>query len=142
MGEIFKSPFEVVMIIDDTEADMYITNRILVKKNFAKKVLQFSMADDALEYLRENEKNRVELPQVIFVDIHMPKKTGFEFLKEYNTFPKGLKNQCKVYMISSSIHESDIVQSRQDKNIIGFLEKPFTMQFLENIVSGELKAGI
>ena len=78
MGELFKSPFEVVMIIDDTEADMYITNRILVKHNFAKKVLQFSMADDALEYLRENDTNSLELPQVIFVDIHMPKKTGFE----------------------------------------------------------------
>ena len=86
MGELFKSPFEVVMIIDDTEADMYITNRILVKHNFAKKVLQFSMADDALEYLRENDTNSLELPQVIFVYIHMPKKTGFEFLIEYNTF--------------------------------------------------------
>ncbi len=134
------SPFEVIMVIDDTEADMYIMNRIIVKNNFAKKVLQFSMADDALEYLRENEMKGAELPQVIFVDIHMPKKTGFEFLNEYDGFSNRLKNQCKVYVISSSIHESDIIQSQENKNIIGFHEKPITMQFLENIVSGELKA--
>lgn len=125
--------FETVMIIDDNTIDLYVGSRMITKNNFGKKVLQYSVATEALKYLQVNQDNFSELPQVIFVDIYMPEMSGFEFMEEYNKLSPALKKYCKVFIISSSIDNDDIVRSRNDKNVVSFQVKPITIEFLDSI---------
>ena len=125
--------FETVMIIDDNAIDLYVCSRMITKNNFGRKVLQFSVATEALKYLQDNQDNFSELPQVIFVDIYMPVMSGFEFMEEYDKLSPALKKYCKAFIISSSIDNEDIVRSRNDKNVISFQVKPITKEFLYRI---------
>lgn len=125
--------FEKVMIIDDNSIDLYVCSRMITKHNFGKKVLQYSVATEALKYLQDNQDNFSELPQVIFVDIYMPVMSGFEFMEEYDKLSPALKNYCKAYIVSSSIDSEDIVKSRNDKNVVSFQVKPITVNFLNSI---------
>ena len=64
--------FEKVMIIDDNNIDLYITKRLIIKTNFGKKVLEFVDANEALNYLEDNQDNISQMPQIIFIDIYVP----------------------------------------------------------------------
>jgi CheY-like chemotaxis protein len=127
--------FETVMIIDDNAIDLYVCSRMTTKNNFGKRVLEYSVATEALHYLQDNQDNFSELPQIIFVDIYMPLMSGFEFMKEYDKLPPALKNHCKVYIISSTIDNEDIVKSHSDKNVVSFQVKPITKDFLDRIIA-------
>lgn len=127
--------FETVMIIDDNAIDLYVCSRMTIKNNFGKRVLEYSVATEALHYLQDNQDNFLELPQIIFVDIYMPLMSGFEFMKEYDKLPPALKNHCKVYIISSTIDNEDIVKSHSDKNVFSFQVKPITKDFLDRIIA-------
>ena len=125
--------FEKVMIIDDNNIDLYITKRLIIKTNFGKKVLEFVDANEALNYLEDNQDNISQMPQIIFIDIYVPEMSGFEFMESYDKLPATLKKYCKVYIISSTIDEHDIERSRLDKNLTAFQVKPVSKEFLESI---------
>ena len=133
--------FETVMIIDDNTIDLYISSRLIIKNNFGKKVMEYSDAREALQYLQDNQDNIAALPQVIFVDIYMPLMSGFEFLEAYDKLLNSLKNYCKTFIISSTIDDNDILRARRDKNVISFQVKPINKEFLNRINEG-LKADL
>jgi CheY-like chemotaxis protein len=127
--------FETVMIIDDNSIDRYVCSRMITKNNFGKKVLEYSVATEALKYLQDNQDNFSELPQIIFIDIYMPVMSGFEFMDEYDKLSPALKDHCKTYIISSTIDKEDIVKSNIDKNVVSFQVKPITIEFLDRIIA-------
>ena len=135
MTNKLQPKFETVMIIDDNAIDLYISSRIITKNNFGKKVLAYSAAEEALKYLQDHQDTITELPQIIFVDIYMPMMSGFEFLQKYDQLPLALKNHCKTYVLSSTIDDDDIVRVRSDKNVLSFLVKPITKEFLDRITA-------
>lgn len=132
MNEI-SSKFNIVMVIDDNNIDMYITSRLVSKNNFAAKTLQFSSGREAFEYLTENKNNLSMIPEIIFVDIHMPQMSGFDFMDLYNSLPEDLKTYTSCYIISSTIDQRDIKHANADKNVVAFRKKPLDSGFLENI---------
>ncbi|MFT5673689.1 MAG: CheY-like chemotaxis protein [Urechidicola sp.] len=128
-----QSKFEKVMVIDDNSTDLYISSRIILINNFGAKVLEYSSGEAALKYLVENQENITLLPEVIFVDIYMPLMSGFDFLEVYNNLCPNLKKQCKIFMISSTIDDVDILRARTDQNVTLFQVKPITKEFLDRI---------
>jgi len=130
--------YELVMVIDDTPEDLYITNRVILKNNFASTVLQFSMAQEALKYLQDNQSAIDKIPQIIFLDIHMPVMNGFEFLKAYDRLPDFIKQHNKIYVISSTFDEGDIINVRRDKNAKDFFEKPLTREAMEKVLQQKI----
>ncbi len=129
-----QSPrFENVMIIDDSVMDLYISSRMITKHNFGEKVLQYSSATEALEYLQESQENISQLPEVIFVDIYMPGMSGFEFMKEYDKLTTSFKNYCSVFIVSSSIDQRDLICANEDKNVVAMQGKPITKEFLKDL---------
>lgn len=135
MNEITKPKYNSVMIVDDCETDLFITKHMIKKNYFGEEVLSFYSPQEALNYLKDNEIHPSKLPQIIFLDLQMPIMTGFEFMKQYNLLSSSTKENCKVFMISSSCDERDITKAQNDENILGYLEKPLKKQYLENIIA-------
>ena len=128
-----ETEFNKVMIIDDNQIDLYVASILMKKKSFASEILQYTSAIDALSYLKNNICNIDEIPQVILVDIYMPEMSGFDFMIAFNNLPENIKKLTKVYIISSSIDQSDITRANKDANVVSFQEKPITVEFLSKI---------
>lgn len=127
-------PFERVMLVDDNDIDLLIMSRIISRNDFAAEVIKYSMPAKALLFLKQHQNEPELLPQLIFLDIHMPVMSGFDFMEVYSGLPAIVHNNCKVYIVSSTCNENDILRVQNEENVVGFHEKPMTKEFLANIV--------
>lgn len=124
-----------IAIIDDTPEDLYITRRILEKHIPGISIKTFSLATDTITYLENNSSQPGNIPDIIFVDIHMPQMNGFEFLDAFSKLPETVTTKCKVHMLSSSFNNSDIERASAHAYSKSFIEKPITSDLIRTIVS-------
>ena len=134
MKNELESKFESVMIIDDNPIERYCSSRVILHNNFGEKVIEFSLANEALAYLQENQENNSQWPQIIFIDLYMPHFSGFEFLEAYDKLPLIVKNKSKVFIVSNTIDDLDIARACKDPNVVSFQQKPITKDFLDRII--------
>ncbi len=103
-----------VLIVDDYEPDRYLLRRDLRKAGIEVEVFEASDGHDALEMLSSSEDDASRLdghfpPNIIFLDINMPRVDGFAFLDafaELRTEREALQS-CVIMMFSSSEHPDD-----------------------------------
>ncbi len=127
--------FEKVMVVDDAEIDRFLAKKVLTKHAFAKEVLPQDSAMNALSYLSENQENKEALPDLIFLDINMPKMNGFDFLEEYKKLPESVKKKCIIVMLSSSLLPEDRELAMNNPYVCQFLNKPLTADKLKDVAN-------
>jgi CheY-like chemotaxis protein len=123
----------LVMLVDDNDTDNFISRRIIEITQFARDVIIKNSGKSALEYLEENKTVPNSLPDLIFLDINMPIVDGFVFLYEFEKFEDGLKDKCKVIILSSSDNKRDIDKIVNNDHVIKFITKPLTENALFDV---------
>jgi CheY-like chemotaxis protein len=124
---------DLVMLVDDNETDNFISKRIIEITKFAGHVEAKNSGREALDYLKMNERNPENLPNLIFLDINMPIVDGFVFLYEFEKFNEIVRNKCKVIILSSSDNKRDIDKIVNNNHVIKFITKPLTESALDEI---------
>ncbi|MEO5911529.1 MAG: response regulator [Pelobium sp.] len=125
--------YKLALLIDDNFIDNMINQKILNTSEFAEEVIVKQSCETAINYLQDLVKNNEALPEVIFLDIRMPIKTGFDFLVEFQDIQSPEKNSVKIVMLSSSLDPSDHKKVIEFNNVTDFLGKPLTSDLLKDI---------
>ena len=113
-----------VLLVDDDEVD-YMNVKRAFKKNKLEHTLEYQVNGlEAINYLKSVEK-ATDLPQVILLDINMPKMNGHEFLVELRKEEK-LKH-IVVYVLTTSSQNTDIDKAYQQQ-VSGYLVKPLDFE--------------
>lgn len=101
-------PIEILMV-EDNPGDIRLTQEAL-KKNKLKNILHsVDNGVDALAYLRKEGKFKTRnRPDLIILDLNIPKKNGMEVLKEVKEDP--ILRRIPVVILTSSRAEEDIVR--------------------------------
>ena len=121
-----------VLIVDDDKEDIDLTLEVL---KLSKLKLTIEMANDGIEamnYLNETyAKNPEDLPDLILLDLNMPRKNGHEVLSEI----KSSKNLRKipVVILTTSSAESDISKS-YDSGTNCYITKPVGLDQFQEVV--------
>jgi CheY-like chemotaxis protein len=136
--DTFIMTTDLVMLVDDNDTDNFISKRIIEITKFSSRVEVKNSGKSALDYLRENQNNVENLPNIIFLDINMPIVDGFVFLYEFDKFNELVKNKCKIIILSSSDNKRDIDKIVNNNHVIKFITKPLTESALDEIRLGSL----
>lgn len=127
--------YRKVLVVDDALIDRYMAEKIMKKHGFTDEVVTVESAMDALELLEACIEDLGSLPELIFLDINMPKMSGFDFLDEYAKFPEQLKKKCIIIMLSSSMHPEDKHRALENPYVSKFLSKPLSLDILLEVSS-------
>ena len=99
-----------ILLVEDNEGDVVLTMQALKKANVINGINVAMDGDEAMKYLRkEGRFSNAETPDLILLDINLPKIDGMEVLAEIKN-DQDLKS-IPVVMLTTSDSENDIVRS-------------------------------
>lgn len=125
---------KIVWLIDDDEVANYIHEKIIKSQQFTEKVVVFITIDEALAALQLAAQDiGISFPDIIFLDMEMPGLDGWDFIEAFQLLPASVKEKCQLYMLSSSVDESDIERAGRFKDICCFISKPLSAEALQEI---------
>ncbi len=128
------TPTQRVLLVDDSEIDLIIHEKILRKSSPALFIDMEQSAQTAIDLLKLR-KIEDQSTVLIFLDINMPSMNGFEFLEAFTLLPIHIRKVCKVVMVSSSSLEVDKQRAAKYDFVINYLEKPLDPNQLINLIS-------
>ncbi|MCW5516907.1 response regulator [Muriicola sp. Z0-33] len=117
------------LIIDDCPIDSFLNEKALAKFHEDIRIRTINLPVEALAYLKSiyalSLKKQLALkPDVVFLDIHMPKMDGFEILDELERNQAFMQNPVDIYVLSSSCRTYDIETAMNKKLCKGYITKP------------------
>jgi DNA-binding LytR/AlgR family response regulator len=107
------------IIIDDDSAARLIVSRLCSKHPQLIVVDEFSNAIEAIKFLNANEVD------VIFLDIHMPTFSGFDFIQT-------LKNPPKIILTTSD--KNFALEAFEYPSVVDYLVKPISQERFEKAI--------
>lgn len=112
-----------VLLIEDDEIDIQSVQRSLSKANLPVKLFVAHDGVEALELLHggKSTKKLSPIPELIILDINMPKMNGIEFLNKLRADPQ--LNKINVLILTTSNSQQDKVAAL-NLNVSGYITKP------------------
>ncbi len=134
-----KKKLNSILLIEDDEATNFYNQLIIEKADAANHIEITLNGKEAIDYLTNKGKyqkndNAYPKPDLIFVDINMPKMDGWEFLEEYQKLPDIQKGKVVIVMLTTSINPDDQKRSERISIVSGYHKKPLTVQMLNEIL--------
>ena len=125
-------PFHI-LLVEDNEADIFYASEILEDAKIAGEINVVRDGKQAIDFLdKTGEYSGVHFPDLVFLDINIPKKNGHEVL-EYIKTNEALKH-ITVIMLSTSSTQAD--KDKAYKNLAnGFITKPLAIDDVMRAVS-------
>lgn len=102
-------PSFTVFLAEDDPDDVYLFQSALAEVDRAIRLQHFCDGEQAFDYLRKALILNQPLPNIIVIDLHMPKQDGKMLLRQIKSSP-GLR-QIPVVVMSDSHCEVDIADS-------------------------------
>ena len=123
-----------VLLVDDDEDANFFQEKIIRKNNFAERVNKVCNGLEALEYLDKCIKAKDKLPEIIFLDLNMPKMDGWTFLDKYNQLSEDVKNKIVLIILTSSVNPDDAEKAKHTQQVKGYKNKFLNKNQLDEIL--------
>jgi CheY-like chemotaxis protein len=120
-----------VLLIDDDEDDNYFHRLVLEESAAVENIVIAESSIKALEYI---ESGKIS-PDIIFLDVNMPKMNGWEFVEEYEKINTQQKIKPIILMLTTSPNPRDKERAKDAAKINGFETKPLTGESFEKILT-------
>ena len=121
-----------VFIIDDDSIHQRIAQIMIEKHKLFDDYMSFTEAEMAIVFIKKNKNIKEALPDVILLDLNMPVMDGWDFLNVFEKISKDLNKEVKIFILSSSVDEKDIIKSKGFSSVSGFISKPLSPEIILN----------
>lgn len=130
-----KTPLQFIIIDDDT-VNNFLCQRV-IQVLFPNTLIKFfTQPEIALTKIVEEYQGGYEKESiVIFLDINMPQLDGWTFLEKFKMLGDQIQEQFLIYLLSSSIDQSDREKAVANPKVAGFISKPLVVKELQQLFS-------
>ena len=127
-----------ILLVDDNPDDIELTERAFKRSRLCNKVIIRRNGQEALDYLfgEEDDAHANRLPDVILLDLNMPRVNGLEVLHKMRSSVR--TRSVPVVVLTTSDEQRDVIDSYQ-LGANSYIRKPVdTNDFFDAIQSLEL----
>lgn len=128
-------PKSNVLIVDDDLVYRFAAVRTIAATGMVTKVTECENGQEALNYINDTLTAGEELPDIIFLDINMPVMNGWDFLAKFKKVMAGHPKAVHVYIVTSSIDQSDMEHAREYGNVTDYIIKPVSKEAFARILT-------
>lgn len=123
----------VLMLVEDSPADVRLAQEVFRDAGFRHRLQVARDGEQALRMLRrEGEFSQLPLPDLVLLDLNLPRRDGREVLREIKQDPRLL--HIPVLILSTSKAERDVSECYQ-AHANGYLVKPVDLEEFERLAS-------
>lgn len=119
-----------ILLVEDDEVDVMDICRSLEKANIFHTMSVARNGEEAMELLTKAGNENKQLPDIILIDINMPKMNGLELLetiRNNNTW-----KHLKCFIVTTSDHKADQLAAR-NLQVSGYIIKPLKLNSPSNM---------
>jgi len=121
-----------VLLVDDDPEDVDLTMEVLSLSKIKVNISTAKDGEEAMDLLLDHAENdRDALPDLILLDLNMPKKNGHEVLEEVKNNTS--LQQIPVVILTTSGSEEDISNSYK-KGVSCYIKKPVGLKEFQRVV--------
>ncbi len=133
MAKVQEIPCPVkILLVEDNLGDATLTLEAFKELRTPVELTRVKDGEDAITYLKkEGDYARVSSPDLILLDLNMPKKTGLEVLDEIKNDPR--TKEIPVLILSCSKADTDILKAYEAKANFYIVKPPDLFKFYEAI---------
>lgn len=124
-----------IVLVEDNPDDVEMTRRALQESQISNPLVVLRDGAEALEYLLPcgpHTERKTMRPQVILLDLGLPKVNGLEVLRRLKAEPK--TQSIPVIVLTASKDDADIATSKR-LGAKGYLMKPVGLQNLSTVTT-------
>jgi two-component system, chemotaxis family, response regulator Rcp1 len=133
---IRETPLPKVLLVEDNPLDIMMTRKALEEGDFRFKLHVAEDGEQALDFLYQNcnsTNGNTSCPDLILLDLNLPKRTGKEVLAEIRQHPN--TRFIPVIILTTSAEEKDIVECySQSANC--YVTKPLNVDNFKEAIQG------
>jgi len=119
-----------ILLVEDNPRDAELTMMALERHRISNQVVLAKDGVEALDYLFP-EDTRNPLPQLVLLDLKLPKVDGLEVLERIRADER--TSHLPVVILTSSLEERDLVESYQ-RHVNSYVQKPVNFDQFVSIV--------
>ncbi len=118
------NPTPSILLVEDDQMDVMNVQRELRRQNINVPLIHARNGREALKMLRgEGGEPKIARPDVVMLDINMPRMNGLELLEALRTDPEFVG--LNVFIMTTSDLDSDRLKA-QDLAVSGYIIKPLS----------------
>jgi len=118
---------KTILLVEDDPDDAELAIMALSESRLVNEIKHVWDGEEALQFLRDESQQ--SLPQLILLDLKLPKVSGLEVLKQIRSSPR--TNRLPVVILTSSDEDQDIAAC-YDSGVNSYIRKPIDFdQFTE-----------
>ena len=113
-----------ILLVEDDQLDIIDVKRTLDKMHILNNMVVAKNGEDALRILNDKERFAESAPDIVLIDINMPKMNGLEFLSTIRKMDEWKDLKC--FIITTSDEKVDRTAAKE-LGVSGYIVKPLKL---------------
>ena len=118
-----------IIVIDDNPADVMLAKECINDTGIDADITSIDDGEKAIEFFNRSGEHPEERPDLVLIDLNLPKRNGHEILESIRLHD----GHTKVIVYSGSKSPEDLKKAKSN-GIDGYLVKPMTLEEIEATV--------
>jgi len=125
-----------ILLVDDDEFDNFYHEMNIRQAGVCDHIKIACDGESALDYLSRSAADEPSFPKpdIIYLDINMPRINGFDFLDELKNMDRQFISGIVIIMLSTSLNPNDISKALSYPEVKEFQNKPLTSAMVKETV--------
>ncbi len=122
-----------IILIDDDAATIFLQKLTVQESGLFNHIEVYNKAEEALSFFEKMVEQPERMPEVVLLDLNMPKMDGWQFLEKFEASIFIHIPNIKIVLLSTSQNPRHIERAKQFKCLSAFRRKPLTQQTVKEI---------